>query len=104
MSVDQGQTLALKMVRRVLHQGTPPGPVHHFVLTRVGNEILLEAGYLDLVELKQAIDTGITGEGEPGSVTLTIHHQMLLTPDVLEQLSHAVEQIVSGLNKPTAER
>lgn len=97
MSVKEEQTLALQLVRRVINEDSPPEPAHHFVFTRVGNEVLLETGFFNLVELKEAIDSSIAGT--PGKATLTIRHRLLLTPQVLEQLFTATSQILSGFKE-----
>lgn len=95
MSVEQKPTVAIKLVRRVLDQDKPPEPVHHFGLTRVGEEVLMEAGYLDLAELKAAIDS--SKAGEEGAATVTVYRRLLFSREVLKQLAAAAEQILSAL-------
>lgn len=89
--------VTLRLVRRVLEPNKPADPVHHFLFVQVGNDILLEAGYLDLAELKAAIDQG-RETGGPAETTLFIQHRLQLTPHSLQQLVDAGKEILAALN------
>ena len=98
MGADEREVM-LRLVRRVLEPDRPAELVHHFLLVRVGNDILLEAGYLDLAEFKAAIDRGREA-GTPVDATLFIGHRLQLSPDTLRQLVEACNEILASLNVP----
>jgi hypothetical protein len=91
------QTVAVRAVRKVMNPDKAPDTVHHVLFARVGTDILLEAGYFNLLELKEAMDAA-RGTGEVQDVTLTIHHSLHLSPRVLRQLVGAASEILAGLS------
>jgi hypothetical protein len=90
--------LAVELQRASVSPEAPAVPVYHFVITRVGNEFLLEPGYVDLAELKIAIDQArlLGGQG-PVRVPLYIREKYLCTQDALVQLRTAADEILSRL-------
>lgn len=91
------QAVAVRAVRKVLNPDKSPDTVHHFLFTRVGTDILMEAGYFNLLELKEALDAA-RGKGEAQDVSLIVHHSLHLSPRVLRQLVDAASEILAGLN------
>lgn len=99
MSTDDKE-VTLRLVRRVLEPDKSADPVHHFLFVQVGNNVLLEAGYLDFAELKTAIDQG-RETGGIAEATLFIKHRLQLTPQALQQLVDASQEILAALNATT---
>jgi hypothetical protein len=96
---EEGRTegVSLRLERHLVDGAGLPLTVQHFLLTRVGNDILLEAGFFDLVELKTAID-GAKGGG-PLAVRLYVRDRVMMSRETLRQLQGAVEHILRGMDK-----
>lgn len=98
MSVDEKETV-IRLVRRVLAPEKPAEPVHHFLFVRVNDDILLEAGYLDLAELKVAIDQS-QQTGTPVDVPLFIGHRFQLTTNALRRLITTASEMLAAIEAP----
>jgi methionine synthase I (cobalamin-dependent) len=66
------------------------------MFARVGADILLEAGYFDLLELKEALEAA-RSTGLETEATLVVRHRLHLQPRVLRQLVTAANEILAGI-------
>ena len=94
-------TFALNLERTsLLPPEVPPIPVFHFAFTRVGNQILLEPGYVDLVELRLAMEqvrSGKPPDKENAVVRIYIKEKYVMDRQALTQLRDAAEEILQGM-------
>lgn len=91
---DIERTLVLER-KSLVPPDVPPIPVFHFAFTRVGNQVLLEPGYVDLVELRQVLEhPAIPG---PSKVQLFIKEKYLMDRETLVRLRDAAEEILQGM-------
>jgi hypothetical protein len=97
------EAVALRLERTpLLPPEVPPIPVFHFGFTRVGNQVLLEPGYVDLVELRGAIEQ-LRGElpSEPViAVHIFIKEKYLLDREALIRLRDAADEILQSMPEP----
>jgi hypothetical protein len=88
----------LQLERMSLSPEVPPVPAYHFALTRIGNQILLEPGYVDFVELRVALEQARAGSSsDPVHVQLFIKEKYLMDRETLIRLRDAAEQILQGM-------
>ncbi|HEX4496665.1 MAG TPA: hypothetical protein VIE43_13415 [Thermoanaerobaculia bacterium] len=83
----------------LLPPDVPPIPVFHFAFTRVGNQVLLEPGFVDLVELRAAVEQ-LRGELSPEPVPVVrifIKEKYLLDRETLVRLRDATEEILQSM-------
>jgi hypothetical protein len=94
----EDKSFGLQLERMPLGPEVPPIPVYHFALTRVGNQVLVEPGYVDLVELRVALEQAQAGS-LPAETTLNLYirEKYLLDRSTLVQLRDAVEHILQGM-------
>ena len=78
----------------------PPIPVFHFALTRVGNQVLLEPGHVDLVELRVALEQlRATSSSEAGAIRLYIKEKYVMDRETLVRLRDAIEEILQSMEE-----
>jgi hypothetical protein len=95
---EEMDTFELQLERTSLTPAVPPVPVFHCALSRVGNQVLLEPGYVDLVELRVEIERAQAAvRPEPAPVKLYIREKYLFGRAALVQLRDAVEQILQSM-------
>ena len=88
---DQDQ-VKLSFNRVVVRPENPPKPVHKVFWSRVGNDILLDVGYIALVETRAAITKAKEGE-EPEPLSFYVTDRFSLTPQAAVELKVAIEQM-----------
>lgn len=100
---DEEQSAGVKLLvrRHIVDGAETPSIAQHFLFTRVGKDILLEAGYFDLVELKSVLDSA--GPGGSAEVQLYISNRVMVGVKTLRQLRDATEQILNGLETESEE-
>ncbi|HYX22577.1 MAG TPA: hypothetical protein VFC23_00365 [Thermoanaerobaculia bacterium] len=99
---DDEEVVAIELQRAAVTPEAPAIPVYHFVITRVGNEVLLEPGYVDHAELKVAIDRAqLQGEKGPAHCNLYVREKYLCSRDTLIQLRRAADEILSRFPEPS---
>lgn len=92
----------IKVERTGVGPLAPPTAAHKFLFTRVGAEIVLEVGFFQMAELREAVETsrattaalypGAPGGPQPPTVKLYISHQFSLSPQgVMDLISIARE-------------
>src|SRR4029453_11664923 len=99
MMAEEEKTISFEMVRTSLSPNTPPIPVDHVGIIRVGKQILLEPGYLDLVEVHHALESLKKGENEasgPIKVRLYITASFLMDRAKLVRLRDSIDEILQG--------
>lgn len=100
---DDEEVVAIELQRAPVSPEAPAVPIYHFVITRVGNEVLLEPGYVDHVELKAAIDRAQLEEGkEPARCNLYVREKYVCSRDTLVQLRRAADEILSRFPESAA--
>jgi len=82
------ETFRTELRRQVVEAGKAPEAAHHFVLTRVGDEVLLEVGFVDLT----AVALTMRGK-ESDELTLYVTHRFSLSRQGLDRLFQAVDEI-----------
>lgn len=92
--------LAAKL-RRVLTSAAPIEAAHRFMWTRVGTEIELTVGYLDLAALKDVIDAAKlkATPDEVVEIPFYVTHRFSLSPDAAVHLAEVANEIVSNLKE-----
>lgn len=94
MSTDESD---LKIqLQRVLTNRAAPKAAHHFLITKVGEEYLLEIGHVDLVELNDLIQTAKKGGDANASspkLSLYVTDRIAINEDAWKRLCEAVETI-----------
>lgn len=99
---DDEEVVAIELQRIPVSPEAPAIPVYHFVITRVGDEVLLEPGYVDHAELKAAIDRAqLEGGKEPARCNLYVREKYLCSRDILVQLRQAADDILSRFPETT---
>ncbi len=90
------QKQVLLSFRKVLRDPSPPVAAHHFFWTQVNNEYMLEFGYSDLGQLREAINKGKEapekGEKLP-EVEVFITNRFVMGPDSIERFVGTVEKL-----------
>jgi len=97
------EVVALRLERTpLLPPDVPPIPVFHFGFTRVGNQILLEPGYVDLVELRAAVEQlrGATPTEPAIVVRIFIREKYLMDRETLVRLRDAADEILQSIPEP----
>jgi hypothetical protein len=96
----EDKVVALRLERTpLLPPDVPPIPVFQFNFTRVGNQILLEPGYVDLVELRAAIEQlrSVTPAESPVLVRIFIREKYLMDRETLVRLRDAADEILQSI-------
>jgi len=93
----KGVAVVLELRRVPLTPEVPPVPAYHFVITRVGDQYLLEPGFVDLVELKGEMDRSRDAEQSRAEITVNfyVRDKYLCTRKILTQLRDAADEILS---------
>ena len=82
--------------RVVANPQVAPSQVHQFGWARVGSDILIQAGYLDLPEVRHVAQQ--LNDGKPSDpLQLFVTHRLSLTPLIALQLLKTVQTIVDEL-------
>jgi len=86
-------------VRRNLANPEPPTALHQARYSRVGSDILLEVGYFDLPELRDAMERArnIESAGNSADVTLHVTHRFSMSPQGVRALAHTVQRMLQDL-------
>ena len=88
----------VKIERVLVNPGDPPKPAHKFIWTRVGDDLMLDVGHFDLVELRGAIKEG--GEsGKEGTAKFYVTDRFMLTPQVVLELREAMTKLMGDLEE-----
>ena len=102
------EELALKFRRVVVNPADGPRAVQKFIWTRVGNEILVDVGYFDLVDLNAAIKRKKGDPGDDVELNFFITSRFSITPEAAREALSTFEALVrnleeNGLLSPTKE-
>ncbi len=98
--------VAFSIQRTLRDPHAPPVAAHKFMWTRVGTEIVLEVGFFDLVNVREAVERhhpaaarglvagGMQMEGEPATeekaVQLVVTHRFVISAMGVEDLASQV--------------
>jgi len=98
----------IKLKRVLVNPQIPPKPAHKFLFTRVGVDLVLEVGYFDLPELREAVEAGKSKaeNAEPDEVQLHITDRFVLSPQGvmdLAQVANQLQQDVGTYAQPSEE-
>ena len=93
----EDKTVQLYLRRRVVSPEKSPEAAHHFVWTRVKEEVLLEVGFMDLTEAS-LVAKGIIPEDE-SNLFLYITHRFTLNQEAQERLFKAVDELRESIGK-----
>ncbi len=86
----------IKVRRELVEPQTPPKAAHKFLFTRVGVDIVLEVGFFDLLQLREAVEAR-NSQAEPPEVILHVTDRFTLSPQGLQDLSAIVKQLVEDM-------
>lgn len=93
------KTVKIKARRAVLHPEKPPRIFNKLLWTRVGPEAVLDIGYYDLAEMRDALDKAKASPSTETEVTVYVTERLTITPisilDLLRVSSQLAREFVS---------
>ncbi len=88
-------TTTIKIRRVLVDSQAPPKAAHKFLFTRVGVDLVLEVGYYDFPELRDAIKASESEarSAEPPIVTVNVTDRFVLSPQGVMDLAQVAEEL-----------
>lgn len=102
-SVKSKHEFELKLNRVLVDPQTPPKPVHRLMWTRVGDMVCLELGYMDLPELRgalqQAEQDAESGKRTNPVVNFHVTDRFTVTPSAAKQVHTELTSLIQDLER-----
>ena len=87
----------LKMRRILVNPSEPPKALNRIFWTRVGQEIVIEAGHFDIVDLRTAVRTPRESGDSPVELDFYITDRFVLTPNAVKDIYDVWQELVADL-------
>lgn len=91
------QQATIAMHRIIVNPNEPPKALNRIFWTRVGSEIVIEAGHFDIVELRTAINAPRESNAEPVEVDFFVTDRYVVSPNAVQDIYIVLKELFDDL-------